>query len=207
MKRKLGFAVLVLIAFTTVVITALWSRLWTTGLRPAELSSNLRAPRPPLQPIDSTLTCTHTFKSELMQEVGSDWSITHVLLRDDLGDRFRINEVVFVGFAIRLHELRRDQSHLVPLLAQPGAQTMRSGTCFQTVRLHAKYRRTLRAATGPTDVSVSTTEIPPFDFGKSERAVFWEYTADPVSVHSTRASMRKTIWNYPPISTGMTSRK
>jgi hypothetical protein len=53
-------------------------------------------------------------------------------LSDGLGDRFGIKEVVLVRFPIRLHKLCRDQSHLVSLLAQYGAQTMRSGTCLQT---------------------------------------------------------------------------
>lgn len=43
-----------------------------------------------------------------------------------------IEEVVLVGFAIRLHKLRRDESHLVPLLAQGGSQEVRSLTGFQT---------------------------------------------------------------------------
>jgi hypothetical protein len=37
----------------------------------------------------------------------------------------------------------------------------------------------LGAATEPTDVSVSTTEIPPFDSGKSERVVFLEIYSGP----------------------------
>src|SRR5262249_50445768 len=51
-------------------------------------------------------------------------------LETALDDGFRVNnvEVVFVGFALGLHKLRRDQSHLVPLLEQQTAQTVRSGT-------------------------------------------------------------------------------
>jgi hypothetical protein len=42
---------------------------------------------------------------------------THVLLGHGFGDRFRIDEVVLVGLAVRLHKLRRDESYLVPLLS------------------------------------------------------------------------------------------
>ena len=75
MKRKLSLVALVLLAITTAA-SSLWLRLGSRGLSPAELSSNARAPRPPRQPVDSTLTCARTYKSELLRETGSDWTIT-----------------------------------------------------------------------------------------------------------------------------------
>ena len=42
---------------------------------------------------------------------------THVLLGHGFGDGFGIDEVVLVRLAVRLHKLRRDQSHLVPLFS------------------------------------------------------------------------------------------
>ncbi len=76
MKRKLGLAAIVLVAITASAISALWSGFCKTSLSPTELFANFRPPRPPLQPIDSTLTCTRTFESLLMREVGRDWTMT-----------------------------------------------------------------------------------------------------------------------------------
>jgi len=42
------------------------------------------------------------------------------------GDRFRIQVVTLVGLHLRLHVLRRHQSHLAPLLAQSAPQKVRS---------------------------------------------------------------------------------
>jgi hypothetical protein len=41
----------------------------------------------------------------------------HVLLGYGFGNRLSIDEVILVRLPVRLHKLRRDQSHLMPLLA------------------------------------------------------------------------------------------
>ncbi len=55
----------------------------------------------------------------------------HVLPIDCLGDRFGIQEVVLVRLYKRLHELRRNQLHVVALFSQGAAQEVRAGAGFQ----------------------------------------------------------------------------
>lgn len=69
MKKKLGLTALLLLVVITLAISALWPT-------STELSSNFRSPRPPRQPIDSTLTCTYCFKSERVLEIGGAWTLT-----------------------------------------------------------------------------------------------------------------------------------
>jgi hypothetical protein len=55
---------------------------------------------------------------EIKLVVCLDRDETHVLSVDSFGDRFRIEEVVLVGLHKRLHELSRNQLHVLALLSQ-----------------------------------------------------------------------------------------
>ena len=62
---------------------------------------------------------------------GLDLHKAHVLFGHGFGDRFGIDEVVLVRLAVRLHKLRRNESHLVSLFSQCGAHKVRSRAGFQ----------------------------------------------------------------------------
>src|SRR5579864_7086674 len=46
-----------------------------------------------------------------------DWHKTHVLFGYGFGDRFRIDEVVLVRLAVRLHKLGGDEPHFMTLFS------------------------------------------------------------------------------------------
>ena len=56
---------------------------------------------------------------------------THVLLSYGFGDGFGVEQVVLVRLPIRLHKLRRNQSHLVALVAQCGSHKVCSSTSLK----------------------------------------------------------------------------
>jgi hypothetical protein len=55
----------------------------------------------------------------------------HVLFGYRFGDRFRIQEVILVRLAVRLHELGGDEPHFVTLFSECGSQKVCSGTRLQ----------------------------------------------------------------------------
>ena len=57
----------------------------------------------------------HRLQVELVIRLDRDEA--HVLTFDGFGDGFCIHEVILVGLYKRLHELRRDQPHVLALLA------------------------------------------------------------------------------------------
>jgi len=61
---------------------------------------------------------------------GFDLHKAHVLLGYGFGDRPGIDEVILVRLPVRLHKLRRDQSHLMPLLPQHSTHEVRSRACL-----------------------------------------------------------------------------
>jgi len=63
--------------------------------------------------------------------LGFDGNKAHVLSRHRLGDGFRVEEVVLVRLHVRLHELGRDQSHVVALAAQSRADEVCSRAANQ----------------------------------------------------------------------------
>ena len=80
----------------------------------------------------------HGLQVELL--VGLDGNKTHVLARHRFGDRFGIEEVVLVRLEEGFDELRRDESHVVPLLAQCGADKVRTGTGFDADQRRLQVR-------------------------------------------------------------------
>ena len=55
---------------------------------------------------------------------------THVLTCHRFGNRFRIIEIILVGLDEWLHELPRDELHLMSLIAQLGGKEMRARAGF-----------------------------------------------------------------------------
>ena len=66
----------------------------------------------------------HRLQIELV--IGLDRDEPHVLALYGLGDSLRVHEIVLVGLHKRLHELRRDQPHLVTLLLQGSTEKVGS---------------------------------------------------------------------------------
>lgn len=83
----------------------------------------------------------HRLEVELV--IGLNRDEAHVLALDCLRDSFRIDEVVLVGLHKRLHELRRNQPHIVPLLLQDSPEEVCTGTGFETDQrgLHVRRER------------------------------------------------------------------
>ena len=75
----------------------------------------------------------HALQIELV--LGLDWHKAHVVAGDGFGDRLRIQIVVLVRLAERLHKLPGNQPHLMPLTANNPGQTVRTAAC-----LHADQR-------------------------------------------------------------------
>jgi hypothetical protein len=71
---------------------------------------------------------------------GLDRHKSHSRSLHRFGDRFRIQEVTLVGLHIRLHVLRRHQSHFMPLLAQRPTEKVRSTARLHANQLHLQIR-------------------------------------------------------------------
>src|SRR5262249_37977057 len=73
--------------------------------------------------------------------VGLDRHKTHPRPSYGLGTSFCIDVVVLVGLHVRLHILSRDQTHIMPLLAQSAAQKVSSSTGLHTDQGNMQVRR------------------------------------------------------------------
>ena len=81
----------------------------------------------------------HGLHIELL--LGLDRHKAHVLFGYRFGDRFRIEKVVLVRFAVRLHELGGDEPHLVTLFSEYGSHKVCSGTRLQADQRGRQIRR------------------------------------------------------------------
>jgi hypothetical protein len=73
--------------------------------------------------------------------VALDGYEAHVVSRHRFGDRLGIDEIVLVGSYERLHELCRDQPHILALIAQACADKMRTCTSFDAHQRLGQVRR------------------------------------------------------------------
>src|SRR5262249_26579078 len=107
----------------------------------------------PAQSVHQTRTLAHQPLPATVQKHGSllvsrlDRHKAHRRAPNRLADRFRIGGIVLVALDVRLHVLRRHQSHLVPKRAQLARPVVRRRACLQanqTWRQSTEERQNLR---------------------------------------------------------------